>query len=94
VTSRSTAQIERALSKKGFRRRDTHHKYYGLTVADQPTLVETRISHGIAEYGDALLAQVAKQLHLSKLELLDLIDCRLDEVGYVALLREKGILSS
>ena len=92
MSSRSTALIERVFPKKGFGKRDTHHKYYVLMVDGEFTEIQTRISHGLAEYGDELLAQMAKQLRLKKLELLDFIDCKMSGEDYVALLQEKGEL--
>lgn len=92
MTSRGTRDIERALLRKGFVRQDTHHRYLRLYTGGEPQDVFTRLSHGIPEYGDALLGQVARQLFLIKRELLDLIDCRMSGEQYAALLRERGVL--
>jgi len=88
---RSTKDIERALLRKGFRVRDSHHRQFMLYDGDQPLPVFTYLSHGRKEYGNRLLAMVATQLHLSKMELLEFIDCRMSGEGYMALLRLRGI---
>jgi hypothetical protein len=92
MTSRSTRDIERALLRKGFIREDTHHRFLILLGPSGDEAARTRLSHGIREYGDDLLAKVADQLRLSKRELLDPIDCRMSGEQYVALLSERGAL--
>ncbi|MEZ5339344.1 MAG: hypothetical protein R3F46_13925 [bacterium] len=57
------------------------------------TGISTFISHGTKDYGDSLLASMSRQLHLSKQELLDFIDCRMSGADYLLLLRERGHLS-
>lgn len=84
--------IDRALRKKGFQRRETDHHRYFLYVDGRKTRVHTKLSHGTQEYGDTLLGPISRQLHLTRVELNDLIRCPLDAESYVALLRERGIL--
>ena len=38
-----------------------------------------------------ILSKMAKQLHLSKKQFLELIDCPLDENGYRQILRDEGL---
>ena len=92
MTSRSTRDIQRALLSKGFRQHDLHHRYLELFVDGKASGIRTYLSHGTKDYGDGLLARVAQQLHLSKRELLQLIDCDLDEAGYLSLLNSQGLL--
>ena len=40
--------------------------------------------------GAPLLSQMARQLHLTNSQFLDLIDCSMDEGGYLAILLEQG----
>ena len=60
MTSRPTRGIGRALLSKGFERSNSHHRFLDLVVDGVPTEIGTRLSHGIDEYGDDLLAKVAR----------------------------------
>ena len=86
---RKGRDIDAALCKKGFLREiDGNHLWYSLT----DTKVKTKISHGMMgrDIGPELLGLMAKQLHLTKQQFLDLIDCPLDEEGYRQVLRDAG----
>ncbi len=87
---RKTKAIRAALLKKGFVADDTHHEMFWLLVDGKKTSVRTRISHGAKEYGDELLALVARQVGLGKLELYRLIDCPMDGEKLRALLLDRG----
>ncbi|MCB1218019.1 hypothetical protein KDL44_11540 [bacterium] len=85
-----TRNIKRALLKNGFRLRHSHHMEFQLFVDNKPGKIHTFLSHGLQEYGDPLLAAMSRQLHLSKQELLDFIDCSMSGTDYLLLLRERG----
>ena len=68
------SRIVNALLTKGFVAYESHHTMYWLVVAGRTTDIRTRISHGQRQADNWLLAQIAKQLHLSKQELLSFID--------------------
>jgi hypothetical protein len=87
---RKTKAIRAALLKKGFVADDTHHEMFWLVVDGKKTSVRTRISHGAKEYGDELLALVARQVGLSRQELYRLIDCPMDGGKLRLLLVERG----
>lgn len=87
---RKTKAIRAALLKKGFIADDTHHEMFWLIIDGKKTSVRTRISHGAKEYGDELLALVARQVGLSKQELYRLIDCPMDGGKFRALLVGRG----
>jgi len=87
---RKTKAIRAALMKKGFIADDTHHEMFWMVVDGKKTSIRTRISHGAKEYGDELLALVARQVGLSKQELNRLIDCPMDGRKLRALLVERG----
>ena len=87
---RKTKAIRAALMKKGFIADDTHHEMFWMVVDGKKTSIRTRISHGAKEYGDELLALVARQVGLSKQELNRLIDCPMDGRKIRALLVERG----
>ena len=88
------AEVERALSHKGFKRDDEKksHRYYRLFVNGKKTDVFTKVSHGsdrkYKTLGDPLVGQMARQLKISRTDLAKLIECSLNEAGYVALVRQ------
>jgi len=93
MASLKTKKITSALLRKGFRQDNTHHKYYWFYDQGKKTLVKTRVSHGLAEYGDALLSQVRRQLGLeTKKQLLDLVECPLSREDYRDILIRKRFL--
>lgn len=94
MASRSAHRIETALSSKGFilSRGKHDHRWWVFHVEGKPTKIKTRISHSFSEYGDKGLGWIQEQLHISKRQLLDLVDCGLTEGMYLALLREQGLL--
>jgi hypothetical protein len=77
-----TGSIDKALRGKGFKMSSTHHDMYWFYVGEKKTSVRTRLSHGVSEYGDSLLGQMARQLHLTRADLGDLIECPLTEDAY------------
>jgi len=79
MSSYKAKDIEIALSKKGFRIHNSHHKLYRYYDGEEKTGIHTFISHGIKEYGDCLLTKMRKQLQLSKEEFADLIECPMKE---------------
>jgi len=87
MSSISTRTIKRALTSKGFREELTHHEMLWFFVDGKRTSLRTRISHGLKEYSDPLLAQMAKQLNISKYHLEKFFDCTLTEAEYLALQR-------
>lgn len=87
---RKTKTIRAALMKKGFIADDTHHEMFWLVVGGKKTSIRTRISHGAKEYGDELLALVARQVGLNNQELYRLIDCPMDGERLTILLIERG----
>ena len=88
--SRKTRAVRAALLSKGFIADDTHHEMFWLVVDGRKTSIRTRIGHGVAEYGDNLLALVARQVGLSKQELYLHIDCPMDAEKLKRLLVERG----
>jgi len=79
---RSKRDIDAALRKKGFLRDDdgTHIQY---RFACLPR-IRTMMSHGAmsATLSAKLIGDMSRQLHLTKKQFLELIDCTLDEDGY------------
>ena len=91
---RSGRSIDSALRKKGFLRDSDadHVLYYFLNGNGECTLIKTKVSHGMmgSTLSAKLISAMAKQLHLTKKQFLELIDCPLDEKGYRQILREAG----
>jgi tRNA/tmRNA/rRNA uracil-C5-methylase (TrmA/RlmC/RlmD family) len=87
---RKTRAIRAALLSKGFIADDTHHEMFWLVVDGKKTSVRTRISHGVAEYGDNLLALIARQIGLNNRELYSLVDCPMDGERLIKILNERG----
>ena len=87
---RKTRAILAALLSKGFIADDTHHEMFWLVVDGKKTSVRTRISHGVAEYGDNLLALIARQIGLNNRELHSLVDCPMDGERLKKLLNVRG----
>jgi hypothetical protein len=93
---RKKRDIENALEHKGFRRENTsHHTYFKFYDGEKNTGVCTYTSRGTKhkEYDDSLLTQMVKQLKLdNRKQLLELIDCPMDENSYREILKNKGFL--
>ena len=93
---RERQAILASLPSKGFTLEDGKDHYFlrfhhrGLTTA-----VYTKVSRGkeYKDYGDFLLAKMSRQLKISRAQLNDLIDCPLDELGYVDALRSAGVIA-
>lgn len=92
MSTHKTSDIEQALMSKGFKKVNTHHEMYWLHVGSKKTSIRTRVSNGEREYGDKLLSIMARQVHLSRSLLDDLIECPLTSSAYLEELRIKGIL--
>jgi hypothetical protein len=92
--TRSGRQTDTALCKKGFRKvlSGKHIQYFLFARPGEPELdIRTMISHGMM--GSALSAdlmnKMARQLHLTKAQFLDFIDCRMSEEDYRKKIEEK-----
>jgi len=82
-----------ALISKGFERVEArHHTMFWLVVVGTRRGIRTRISHGQRRVDDWLLSEIARELHLSKRELLRFIECEITEQEYVRLMTERGCL--
>lgn len=88
--SRKTRVLRAAFLSKGFMAGDTHHEMFWLVVGGKKSSIRTRISRGVAEYGDDLLALMARQVGLSNRELYSLVDCPLDGEKLKRVLVERG----
>ena len=91
---RKAREVRRGLRRKGFRKTDARHRKYQYFALDgQEGGVNTLMSHGSdREISDQLLGRMARQLHLTRRQFDDLIDCRLSQADYEAMLRRDGFI--
>ena len=89
---RKNKAIVRRLMKKGFDARMSKHIKLVFSYNGCDTGIRTWVSHGTKEISDQLLSRMAEQLNLSRQQFLDLIDCRLDEAGLIAVYKEMHLL--
>jgi len=88
-------QIEKALSAKGFRLKESHHRFYYFYYENKITSIRTKVSRGSShkDYNDILLKQIQHQLKFdTKEQLFQFLQCPLKEEDYVQLLKEKGLI--
>ncbi len=80
--------------RKGFLLSESRHqrfRYYSLD-GDKTNMV-TLMSHGSdGDIGDRLLAEMARQLHLTRRQFDQLIDCDLSQADYEAMMRRGGFI--
>ncbi len=65
MTVFSASKVEKALIENGFIKETGDYNYFRLYVNGKRTNIRTKTSHNRQEIGDGLIAQMAKQLHLS-----------------------------
>jgi predicted RNA binding protein YcfA (HicA-like mRNA interferase family) len=86
-------EVEDALERKGFRRREgDHHRFIFFTKDGKKTPVITKSSHSMRDIGDELLTQMAKQCRLTKPKFMRLIECTLSREDYEAEMESAGNL--
>ena len=86
---RKSRDIDNQLKRKGFKKEERDHAFYFLYYKNKKTSVYTKISHGISEYGNHLLNQMAQQLSLTATELNRFLDCPLTYENLINILIEK-----
>jgi hypothetical protein len=94
MSARKTREIASALTAKGFRPKENDHTYFTLYIHGRKTPVWTKISHGVTEYGDVLLAKMSRQLHLVRREFDRFVDCTKTEQEYIKHLVKIRVLSA
>jgi len=93
MTEIAVARIIGVLLDKGFVRDESHHTMLRLRVSGRKTRIHTWFSHGRKKADDWLLSQVAREMHLSKRELLAFLECTIGRDDYVRLMIERGHIS-
>ncbi len=92
---RKVRDIESALERKGFERREGDHAWFIYHTLDgKKTKIKTKTSHGARgkSIGDPLLGMMARQCCLNKSDFLDLVDCPLDREEFEVKAREGGAI--
>ena len=95
-SSRARSAIQESLTKKGFMEKPggDHFRYVFVLRDGRKTGVFTKMSRG-TQYkylSDNLLAQMARQCKLTKIDFLALVDCPLSREAYEEKLREQHCL--
>lgn len=83
--TRDKRKVESALTRKGFKKDDSHHhRFFHYTADGRATGVRTHTSHSRrhSTLGDDLLKEMARQCRVSKADFLRLVDCELTREGY------------
>jgi predicted RNA binding protein YcfA (HicA-like mRNA interferase family) len=90
--SRKNHTIIARLKKKGFSVEMSKHIKLTFQHNGCDTEIRTWVSHGKKEIGDRLLGLMAEQLHLSKQQFMETIDCTVDEADLNSIYSEKDLL--
>jgi hypothetical protein len=91
----SIGDTERALLQKGFKKSDSHHHYYYLYIDGKRTQIYTYMSHrpSGSDLYTPEIASMKRQMHFnSPDQFRSFVRCDINQVQYVDLLREKGVL--
>ena len=96
MANRDRSKIRKNLKKKGFAKTEGgNHEVYTFEYKGRRTDAVTIISRGSGykTYGSKLIGDMARQLFLTKDQLLKLIDCPLEQPDYERILISKGIIT-
>ena len=92
---RDRRKVEKALKKKGFKKRDGAHKYFVYYTRDGlKSDVQTMTSRTprMKVIPDNIIAEMARQLHLGKSGFLQLVDCTMSRATYEQILVDTEIV--
>ena len=88
-----SAEVSRALKRKGFAAHSyTHHVYYQFVCEGLETNVGTYMSHNSQDINDHLQGCMARQLGLKIREFQDLIRCPLSHEKLHRILVDRGMI--
>ncbi|MES2327955.1 MAG: hypothetical protein V4539_00040 [Bacteroidota bacterium] len=91
MASLDANKTRQSLLKKGFRKNEGDHHFY-LYYYNGKVITKTKVSHNDQDIGDDLISKMYKQCKVTKKQFLDLINCPLDESGYIEILKEQDLL--
>lgn len=83
--------VSKVFTKLHLEIRSTKH-VYGWLVVEGKKILRVHYSHGRGELPGKIGEKIRNQMKLTPSDFKNLINCPLDYEGYVAILREKGIL--
>ena len=87
-------EVDAALLRKGFVKRQGDHAYYHFKYRGCDVGVSTKISHGEKENGAGLSKRMRAQMRLeTNADFGRFVDCPLSFAEYVALLKRLGVIS-
>ncbi len=92
MTTRKSGRIEKALTKKGFSKEQSHHTYFIFFHNGKKTGLYTYLSHGKKEISKTLRSKMADQLHLSPSDFDEVIDCTKSKEDLTRQYEERGLL--
>ena len=86
--------VDKALKKKGFTKKNKDHKYYHLLVDGKQVGIYTKISHGGSgkTIPNSILHAMANQMHLSYSEFTDFVNCDISGDDYIRLLKSRNVI--
>lgn len=91
--TRKTKDIRSSLNGKGFIIEEGNkHTKLVFQHKKQTQAIMTVLSRGEKEYDNYLLGLMARELKLTKNQLLGLIDCPIDKKKYVKILKERRVI--
>ena len=82
------------LLRKGFEKVESHHTMLWFVVQGRRTSIHTWVSHGQRKLDDRLLRMIAKELHLSRGELLKFVECDMSYADYLRRMIDGGHLQA
>ena len=89
-------KVEQALESKGFMKQQKKHVFFVYHTHEErlKTSVWTMMSHGNSgvDIGKSLIAKMARQCRIEKVELERLIDCSLSQKDYETLLIKRKVI--
>lgn len=90
MASINANKAKQALLSKGFVKDDSHHHFY-LFMHNGKVVAKTKMSHNDQDLNDHLISKMWKQCRLdNKGQFLDLVNCPLNQQGYIEILTNKG----
>jgi hypothetical protein len=92
VTEILASLLINALLRKGFEKVETHQTMLWFMVQGRRTSIHTWGSHGQRKLDDRLLRLTARELHLSKAELLKFVECEMSYEDYLRRMIDGGHL--
>ncbi|MGD0776460.1 MAG: hypothetical protein ABSC05_26885 [Candidatus Solibacter sp.] len=92
MTETLASLLINVLLRKGFEKVETHHTMLWLVVEGRRTSIHTWVSHGQRKLDDRLWRLVARELHLSRAELLKFVECEMSYEDYVRRMVDRGHL--